>query len=206
MEVRNLFIEAKNVISDYKKEAEKLDNQERELKAELNVLQEEMTANLLDQEGATVSEMVYLRIQAKEINQRTEIIRVILEELTEERADLKLEFVPRLRSALGKTGIHEYNVTELVERYRYELLKEIADTGRQIRDQYHEIESDLMEVFDDSNVKEQYPRLVYQYGRDNFKPSFSWFNPHVISKNQVFYACGGSLPEGVTEPKEKDVE
>jgi hypothetical protein len=206
MEVKDLFIETKKVIADYKKEAERIDQQERELNAELNVLQEEMTTNILDQDTAGVSEMIYLKIQAKEIVKRKEIIDVLLEELAEERTALKLEFVPLLRTALGKTGIHEYDVTEMVERYRYELLKEVADTGKQIRNQYTEIESDIMEVFEDSRVKEQHPHIVYQYGRDNFKPSFSWFNRDVVSKNEVFYACGGTMPEGVTVPKEKDVE
>lgn len=204
VKVRELFTDVKEVLEDYKEKNEQLDQQERELNAELHVLQEEMNSNMLAQETATVPELVYLKIEAKNIVQKTEVIKILLEDLAEERDELKLSYVPILRGALGKTGLSEYNVTELVERYRYEMLKEVADIGKQIQSQYSEVEADLMEVFDDSKVKEQYPRLSYQYGRDTYKPSFSWFTRDVVNKNEVFYACSGSLPQGVKVPKEKD--
>ena len=206
MEVKDLFIEAKEVVAEYNERVSKLDDQERELNAELIALQDEMTANILDQESASVSELVYLKIQVKEINQKTEIIKVLLEELAEERTELKLEFVPKYRYALGNTGINEYNATKIAEKYRYLMLKEISDIGKQMQQQYREIAPDIDEVFGDSKVLEQYPRLAYSYTYDNYIPSFSWFETSVVSKNEVFSACRGNLPQGLKEPKEMDVE
>lgn len=206
--VQDLFVETKKVIEAYKEKAEQLDQQERELNAELAVLQEEMTNNNLAQEGVTVSEMVYLKISAKEINQKTEIIKVLLEELSEERTALKLQVTPIYRTALrhdtAKTSC--YNATEIVERYRYEMLKEIAEMGVQMQKQYRDISEDVYEVFEDSEVKKEFPRLEYVFNKDQYTPQFGWFSDSVISKKDVFTATRGYLPEGVIQPIEKDVE
>ncbi|MDP9577362.1 UNVERIFIED_ORG: serine phosphatase RsbU (regulator of sigma subunit) [Bacillus sp. 1751] len=86
IKVKKLFTEAKRVIAAYKKEVKKLNNQQHELKAELSVLEEEMIANVLSQENASVSDLLSLKIQAKEIVQKTEIINILLKELKEEHA------------------------------------------------------------------------------------------------------------------------
>ncbi|OZT14622.1 hypothetical protein CHN50_02200 [Priestia aryabhattai] len=208
MVVKDLFTETKKVIADYKAESEKLDQQERELNAELAVLQEEMTNNILDQETATVSELVYLKISAKEIVQKTEIIKVLLEELAEERTALKLEFTPIYRSAIRQDAKSKavYNATEIVEKYRYQMLKEIADIGKQMQSQYHEIAPDVYEVFEDIEVKKEFPRLEYVFNQEQFEPYFGWLGDSVVHKNDVFVATRGYMPDGVKEPKEKDVE
>lgn len=206
VEVKDLFVETKKVVAAYKEKVKELDQQERELNAELMVLQEELTNILLDQEGATASEMIYFKIQAKEINQKTDIIKVLLEELAEERTALKLEFVPKYREALNKTTVSEYDATKIAEKYRYLMLKEISDIGKQMQKQYYEIAPDIDEVFGDSKVLEQYPRLAYSFTYENAMPSFSWFETSVVSKNEVFSACRGNLPQGLKEPKEMDVE
>ncbi len=205
--VRDLFTETKKALAEYEAKAKQLDLQERELNAELNVLQEEMTANILDQEGATVSELVYLKIQSKEINQKTEIIKVLLEELAEERTALKLQFTPIIREALRKDGAKRtpYNATEIVEKYRYQMLKEVADIGKQMQRQYHEIAPNIYEVFEDSEVKKEFPRLEYVFNQEQFEPYFGWAYDSVVSKKEVFTATRGYMPEGVKEPKEKDV-
>ncbi|CAI8951795.1 Phage protein [Priestia megaterium] len=202
IKVKPLFKEAEKVIADYKEEAKKLDNQERELEAESSVLHEEMTANLTEQENADVGTLVYLKIQAKEINQKAEIIAVLLEELKQERTQLKLKYVPLYRQALAKSPYPEYEATEIVERYKYQMLKEISEIGKQMRTQYYEIAPDLEEIFHDKGVLEQFPRLAYTHTYDSYKPKFNWFNNSVISKSDVLTACDGSLPQGLKQPKD----
>lgn len=202
VKVKPLFTEAEKALAAYKEQVKKLDEQERELNAELATIEAEMTANVFAQENATVSESVYLKIQAKELVQRNEIIEVLLEELAEERSELKLKFVPVLREALGKTPYHEYNATEIVERYRYMMLTEIADIGSQMREQFSEIAPDIREVFQDQKVKERYPRLAYSYDDGHYSPSFSWMTKSVVSKDEVFSACKGWLPQGLKAPQE----
>ncbi|AOZ90684.1 hypothetical protein BK049_11875 [Bacillus xiamenensis] len=206
MKVKELFTEAKKVVEEYKAKAEELAEQEKELKADLEALQQEMTMNMLEQENAPVSERVYLKIRNKEIVSKAEIIDTLLEELEEERTALKLEYVPKYREALGKADIQEYNATKIAEKYRYLMLKEISEIGRQMQEQYREIAPEIDEVFQDKGVLEQYPRLAYAYTYENYVPSFSWFENSVVSKNEVFSACRGNLPHGLKEPKEMDVE
>lgn len=202
IKVKPLFKEAEKVIAAYKEEAKKLDNQERELEAELDVLHEEMTANLTEQEAADVGTLVYLKIQAKEINQKAEIIAVLLEELKQERTQLKLKYVRLYRQALDKSPYPEYEVTEIVERYKYQMLKEISEIGKQMRTQYYEIAPDLEEIFHDKDVLEQFPRLAYTHTYDSYKPKFNWFNNGVVTKSDVLTACDGSLPQGLKQPKD----
>ncbi|MGH0601594.1 hypothetical protein [Bacillus mycoides] len=76
MEIKDLFVETKKVVADYKEKAGVLDQEEQELKVKLEELQDEMIAIILDQEGETVSELVYLKIRLKEINQKTDIYEV----------------------------------------------------------------------------------------------------------------------------------
>ncbi|WP_255286132.1 hypothetical protein [Priestia megaterium] len=202
IKVKELFTEAKKVMAAYKEEAEKLDKQERELNAELESLQAEMTANILAQENAGVSDLVYLKIQAKEAVKKSEIIDVLLEELKEERTELKLKYVPLIRQALGKSPASEYDATEIAERYRYLMLKEISEIGKQMQAQYYEIAPEVAEVFEDEGVLEQYPRLKYHFTYENYTPSFSWFDKSVVSKNEVFSACRGNFPQGLKQPKD----
>ena len=202
IKVKKLFTEVEKVMAAYKEEAEKLDKQERELNAELESLQAEMTANILAQENAGVSDLVYLKIQAKDISQKSEIINILLEELKGERTELKLKYVPLIRQSLAKSPKSEYQATEIVERYKYGMLAEIAEIGKQMQSQYYEMAPEIAEVFEDEGVLEQYPRLKYHFTYDSYKPSFSWLDKSVVSKNEVTMACSGSLPQGLKQPKE----
>lgn len=76
--------------------------------------------------------------------------------------------------------------------------------GKQFQNQYHAIAPDIHEVFDDPKVKEEYPRLEYSFERDQYRPYFSWFETSVVSKDDVFWATRGNLPEHLKQPK--DVE
>lgn len=195
--VKPLFTETEKVLAAYQEEAKKLDNQRRELEAELSVLHEEMTANLTEQETADVGTLVYLKIHAKEINHKAEVIAVLLSELKEDRTELKLKYVPLIRKSLAKSPKSEYNATEIVERHKYEMLAEIAEIGKQMQSQYYEMAPDIAEIFEDEGVLEQYPRLKYHFTYDSYKPSFNWLDRNVVSKNEVTTACSGSLPQGL---------
>ncbi|PFE22372.1 hypothetical protein CN279_25200 [Bacillus anthracis] len=204
MEVKDLFVETKKIVNEYKEKAEVLNQEEQELKTELEALQEEMTAISLDSEGANLSERIYLKAQAKEINSKVEIIHSMLEELDEKRTALKLAYVPVFQEVLRKdrTSANEYDMTEIAIRHRYELLTEIAGVGKQFQKQYHAIAPDIYEMFDDPKVKEEFPRLEHSFNQDLYQPFFTWFESSVVSKNEVFSATRGNLPEHLKAPKE----
>ncbi|GAB6620027.1 TPA: hypothetical protein ACOQ39_004101 [Bacillus cereus] len=206
MEVKDLFVETKQVIAEYKAKAEVLDKEEQELQMELAVMQEEMTTILLDQENANLSERIYLKAQAKGINSKLEIIHSMMEELDGKRSALKRAYVPVFQDVLRKdrTTSYEYDVTELAIRHRYELLTEVAEMGKQFKKQYHEIAPDIYEVFEDTKVKEEFPRLEHSFNQEQYQPFFTWFETSVVSKNEMFSATRGNLPEHLKQPK--DVE
>ncbi|EOO29179.1 hypothetical protein ICM_03150 [Bacillus cereus BAG1X2-3] len=204
MEVRDLFVETKKVVNEYKGHAEVLDKEEQELQAELVAMQEEMTAILLDQENANLSERIYLKSQAKGINSKLDIIHSMLEELNEKRSALKLAYVPVLQDVLRKdrSSANEYDVTELAIRHRYELLTEVAGVGKQFQQQYHAIAPEIYEVFEDTKVKEEFPRLEHSFNQEQYQPHFSWFEASIVSKNEMFSATRGNLPDHLKQPKE----
>jgi hypothetical protein len=202
VKVKKLFTEVEKVIAAYKEEVAKLDQREGQLKGELEALQLEMNDNVMSQENANISDLIYLKVQAKEIVQKSEVINVLLEELAEERTALKLKYVPLYRQALSKSPAGEYNANEIVERHKYEMLTEIANMGKQMRQQYSEIAPDIEEVFQDEGVLEQYPRLKYHFSYDSYKPSFNWLDKSVVSKSEVSTARDGYLPQGLKQPKE----
>lgn len=204
MAVKNLFKETEKVLKEYKEQAEELDKQEKELNAELVALQDEMTAIMLDIETASITERVYLKIRSKEVNSKTEIINKLLEELDEERTELKLQFTPILKEALAndRKGNVEYNATEIVEKYRYLMLTEIAVLGKEMQSQYYSVAPDVMEIFDDSTVKEIHPRIYYSFNQDQYKPTLSWANEAVVHKNEIFLCKDGRVPQGLKQPKD----
>lgn len=205
VKITDLFVETKKVVAAYKAKIGELDRQETELKAELDTLQHELTLNLLDQqEGATLSERIYLKAQAKGINSKVEIIISMLEELEEAKTNLKLEYVPIYREVLqqDRKGFSQYNANEIVDHYRYQMLKEIADIGKQMQIQYNELAPDILEVFQDPKVKENFRRIEYSFNRDHYKPSYSESIDTVISRYDVFNATGGSITDRIPKPKE----
>ncbi|TKC18179.1 hypothetical protein [Robertmurraya kyonggiensis] len=203
-QVKELFTESKKVIEEYKSKVEELDQQERELQADLETIQQELTDNLLEQETATISEVVYLKIRKREIVSRSEVINVLLEELNEERTALKLQYTPILKDVLvqDRKALNEYNATEIVEKYRYMMLSEIAEMGKAVNSQFHSIAPDVMEIFDDKTVKERYPNIYHAFNQEQYKPSLQWANDTVVTKNDIFLANGGRLPQGLKQPKD----
>ncbi|EGI2115034.1 hypothetical protein FH832_003102 [Listeria monocytogenes] len=204
IKVKKLFTETEKVIAAYKEEAEKLDQQESELTAELEALQLEMTANILAQENAGVSDLVYLKIQAKEINHKAEVIAVLLEELKQNRVDLKLKYVPLLRQSQGVDGKvrAEYDINAIVDKYKWLMFTEIAGIGKQVLNQYSTIAPDLMEILDDREVTKVHPRVMNQFSSESYKPTFWQDIKTVVHREDIRLACSGSLPQGLKQPKD----
>jgi len=204
VKVKDLFAETKKAIFLYKEKVVEIDQQQDELEIELVALQEEMTNILLDSENAPISDRVYLRIRQKEVVQKTEIIGTLLEELEEERTALKLSFVPVYQSVLkqDRTTSAKFDATEIAEKYRYLLLTEIAEIGMEMRGQYFSIANDILEVFEDPTVKENYPRIEHSFTQEQYTPSLSWFENSIVSKQEAFSAVRGNLPTNLKQPKD----
>jgi hypothetical protein len=204
IKVKKLFTETEKVIAAYKDEVQKLDNQERDLNAELESLQAEMTANVLAQENGSVSDLVYLKIQAKEINQKAEVVAVLLEELKADRTELKLRYVPLLRSSQSVDGKvrAEYDINAIVDKYKWLMFTEIAGIGKQVLNQYSTIAPDLMEILDDKEVTKVHPRVMNQFSSESYKPTFWQDIKTVVHREDIRLACSGSLPQGLKQPKD----
>ena len=204
MAVKNIFKETEKVLKEYKAQAEEFNKQEQELNAELVALNDELTAIMLDIETASITERVYFKIRSKEVNSKTEIINKLLEELDEERTELKLQFTPILKEAQAndRKGNVEYNATEIVEKYRYLMLTEIAELFKEMQSHYFAVDPEVMDIFDDSTVKEVHPRIYYSFNQDQYKPSLQWSNEAVVHKNEIFLAKDGRTPDNLKQPKD----
>lgn len=194
--VKDLFVETKKVIASYKQRLSDIESQEHELDKELTSLQSQLTRNLADQGGAAVSELVYLKIQAKELSSKIEVIKELLQEILKQKTTLKLEFTPIFKTALqnDRPKVSEYNATQIAEKYRYLMLKEISEIGEQMQGQYIDIAGDIYSVFNDPAVVKEFPRLEYSFHSEQYVPFFGWFGETVISKNDIFAACSGRTP------------
>lgn len=206
--VPDLFVEAKKAVNQYQSEVHSLDAQESELTAELLVLQQELTGNMLSQEGASVSDRVYLRLQGKEISTRSDIITGVLAELEEERHELKLKYVPVFTAALTKdrqkSPSYSAKVKEIVDGHLYAALEEVADISKQIGQQHTALAGGINDVFQDEKANEIHRNLRYRFGWDSYKPSFSNFGTTVLNRHHVDYATGGAIHPDFKSKKPKE--
>ena len=97
-----LFDETYTAIEVYYKDLIKREKEEELLQQQLDDLRNELRANLFEQESATVSEKVYLRIKQKEISLRTEAVSSVLADVIQEKSELKVKHAPLLLVALQK--------------------------------------------------------------------------------------------------------
>lgn len=195
--VPDLYIEAKKAVNAYQEEVQHLDAQEQELKAELAVLQEEMTQNMLDQEGSSVSDRIYLRIRGKEISSRADIIATVLAELQEERQELKLKYATIFKEALVEDRKQSPNfsakVQAIIDGHIYAMLAEVADLSGQLKQQHNSISGGINAVYQDEKVNEVHRNLRYRFDWDIYKPSFSNFGKTVLNRNHIDYSLGGHI-------------
>jgi acyl-CoA-binding protein len=200
-----IFNETEKVIAEYKERVNELELQEQELQVELNALQEEHTALVLDQENANLSEKIYLKSQAKEVVGKSEIVNGMIEEIEEEKAALRMEFTPLYKKALDKDSqakVGKYNINSIVDKYRYEMMEEIAGMGKQMADQYHAIAPDIHELFKNEKVIEAFPQVRYGFNQDHWKPTYEELTKNILSRNQVNEALSGYVPASIPKPKD----
>jgi hypothetical protein len=201
----NLFPSLKLVIEDYDKAAVKLEGRENLLKTELEDLQNQHTKNYFDLEGTEdVGEIIYLQKQNKDIIYEIEVIDSLLEKVADDLTALRIEYCPRFLDAINKdkqTNNSKYNVNEIVNQYRYEMLFLIAEISKAMQSQYGEVSAAVYEVIGDKAVREVYPRLDYVFNSDHWRPTYGESMPTVISKQDVFLARDGQLSPSIPRPK-----
>ncbi|WKA56813.1 hypothetical protein [Planococcus shixiaomingii] len=195
--VPDLYVESKKAVAAYQNEVQLLDAQEDELNAELELLQQELTQNIMDQEGANVSDRVYLRMRGKEISVRADIINSVLAELEEERHELKLKYVPIFGGAMAEDskGKPSYSakVQEIMDCHLYTMLEEIADMSEQLRQQHDAISSGLNAVYQDSKVNEVHRNIRYRQDWERSKPNFYTIGKSVLDRYHVDAATNGYI-------------
>lgn len=206
--VPDLHVETKKAVAAYQAEVYLLDSEEQELNAELNLLQQEMTGNMMDQEGASVSDRVYLRMRGKEISTRAEMISAVLAELVEERHDLKLKYIPifsaaKLEDIKGKPS-YSAKVQEIVNSHLYTMLAEIADMSAQIKQQHNAVSDGLNEVYKDEKVNEVHRNIRYRQDWERSKPIFQNFGKVVLDRYHIDSATNGYIHSDFENKKPKE--
>lgn len=206
--VPDLYVETKKAVAAYQNEVCLLDAEEQELNTELEALQQEMTENMLSQEGSGVSDRVQFRMRGKEISTRAEIISAVLAELVEERHDLKLKYVPIFNSAMAEDGrrnpSYSAKVQEIINRHLYTMLEEIADMSAQLKQQHDAISSVLNEVYQDPQVNEVHRNIRYRQDWERSKPTFFNHSKVVLDRYHVDAATNGYIHNDFKNKKPKE--
>lgn len=206
--VPDLYPETKKAVAAYQAEVQLLDAEEQELNAEMELLQQEMTENMIDQEGASVSDRVYLRMRGKEISTRAEIISAVLAELEEERHEQKLKYVPIFSKAVSADSVgkpsYSAKVQESIDRHIYKMLEEIADMSAQLKQQHDAISNDLNEVYQDEKVNEVHRNIRYRQDWERSKPTFFNQGKTVLDRYHVDAATNGYIHSDFKNKKPKE--
>ena len=207
--VPDLYVETKKAVAAYQNEVHLLDAEEQELTAELEALQQEMTQNIMDQEGSNVSDRVHFRMRGKEISTRAEIISAVLAELEEERHELKLKYVPIFGGASVEDSknrpSYSTKVREIVDGHIYMMLEEIADMSEQIKRQHTDISKGVNAVYLNEKVNEVHRNIRYRMDWERSKPSFTNFGKYVLDRYHVDSATNGYIHDDFKNKKPKEV-
>ncbi|MEP9409712.1 hypothetical protein ABKP09_25915 [Peribacillus frigoritolerans] len=200
--VKDLFNETRKTLKQYKEKSEDLNKQESELKAELVAIQTEHTANLMGQETATLSERIYLNLQAKGLVDKASVINAMLEELEEKRTALKIETVSLLQGALSKDNRVkcQYDANAIVDGYLYRMFTELTEIGGQMQSQYRAIAPDILEIYEDPKVSESFTATQLRFDADEYRLSYWQANKTVVHREHIRLAGGGHMPSEIRPP------
>lgn len=202
--VKDLFNETRKTLKQYKAKCKDLNKQESELQAELVAIQTEHTANLMGQETATLSERIYLNMQAKGLVDKAQVINAMLEEVEGKRTALKLETVTSLQDAITKDARvkSQYDTNEIVDGYLYKMFAELTEIGGQMQSQYRAIAPEVLEIFEDPKVQEAFPNKL-RFDSDSYKMPYWQANKTVVHREDIRWACGGHMPPNVRKPQKE---
>lgn len=205
----NLFPNIKAAVSEYEKEVAKLSEREQYLQDQLESLKQQHDKNTVDQQATQeIGEIVYLQKARKDILHEMDVINSLLEAISEDITQVKIKYVPIFKEAVKKDSQNnhgKYNVNEIVDLLRYEMIKAIVDLSQAMQDQYREVSGPVYDVFNDPTVKQKFTGLEYVFPSHHGKPKYSESMPYVIDRNQIFQATDGQYPRDVKPPK-KDGE
>jgi hypothetical protein len=201
-----LFGHTKEVVSEYQIHFNKLDDREKELNRQLEEIQEKHTQNLLDQETADVSELIYLKKMGRELVYETEVITSLLEQTNEEMTELKFHYAPLINKALSNDStarVGKYDFSPLVDEVMGELLNAIAEVGMEFRKQYAEVHPAVTDVIKDKKVMERWPRYHYVFKPENYRPIFS---KETVKEEDFKTAASGKVPSRFQQQDSKGVK
>lgn len=186
--VEDIFPYTREVLANFKTEEGTLIHEYEQLEMELEETQNKITINVLNREAAELSERINLTIQYKELTNKVEVINLMLEENKQKQTKLKLQYALVLRDAIRKESTirSEYNVNEIIERHKSQMLNEIAAMGDEMLTQYREIAPELHYLFNDTEVREMYPRFSNVFTIEYFRPGFdNKYGKTIISRDEI---------------------
>lgn len=192
----SLFTETKKVIKEYEKEESKLDERLIVLQSRLEGLTEKQLTNIQEQQVyRNVDDLIYLQINAKEINNEIAILETLLEELKEEYLTLKFKFAPAFKDASQKDNgeINKlFNVTETMELIKFDLLKCLVDLNKALDREMQEVLK-ANGILADRQVNEKFRTTYSVISSDRVKPGFNYPYPYLVDRNEIWAACDGSV-------------
>lgn len=192
----SLFTETKKVIKEYEKEESKLDEREAFLSTRLEGLREKQLKNLQEQQVyRNIDDLVYLQRNAKEINNEIGILETLLEELKGDYQALKFKYAPAFKESSSKDRLEinqKYGVTDDLEQLKFDLLSTLMDLKKVLSTELIQV-AKANEVLMDKQVNEEFRTEYSLLSSSIVKPVFSYPYPNLISRNEVWAACDGSV-------------
>ena len=200
------------VLDQYMSEKEDLEKRGTDLDNRLNDLLQLKTDTLLKRdETKDTADYIKLSKQLTEADEEVQIIESLQEQLKEDLKQLKQKYIPVIRDSYSKDSAvkRDFDTNHAVDLVRYELLKAIADYAVAIRQEDARVIGTIRDEFlDDSILMQEQSNRGFQrtFDSDRNKLSYSSMMPNLLTKNNVFLACGGNISPEIRSPKPKEVK
>lgn len=211
IEKMEMFTATKEVLAEYEAERNLLEKRGEGLNKKIAELKEEHASTMIDRETVakdSISDYIYLSGKMKQINDEMTTVLSLQDQLKEDIKQLKQKHLPIIKRTYETdlSAKNAFDVNHAVELIRFELLSCIADFAKEVKKKQQPLMTIIGEFLDDEELMMENRSFMRTFEFDSTHLSY-WAETgnSVISKNQVFSACGGSLDPNVRPPA-KDVE
>ncbi|AXI08157.1 hypothetical protein CUC15_03880 [Oceanobacillus zhaokaii] len=204
--LEGMFSNTEKVLIDYEAEREELENRGNDLNKRLAELQNKQTETLLLREK-TKETAKYIKLSKDLANyqEESQIIVSLQEQLQADFRQLKQKYIPVIRDTYSKDSrvMRSLDVDYVVEDVRYELVKSIADFANAVRKEDSKVIGVIQDEFlSDSDLMQDNRGFQRTFDYDRTKLSYSSFMPNLLTRNNINYACGGSVDSEIRKPRE----
>lgn len=203
--LEGMYSNTAKVLANYEADKVALELRGNDLNKRLEQLQDKQTKTLLEREAETnTTKYVNLSKQLKEIEEESQIIVSLKEQLQSDFYQLKTKYAPIIRNSYSNDSAvkRDFDVNETVEHVRYELVKAVSDYAVAVREQDSKVIGVIQDEFlSDSMLMQEQRSFRRTFHYDRLKLGYSSALPNLLTRNQINLACGGNIDPEIRKPK-----